>query len=119
MLAACPKENAWRSRPYRMLVASFACEHCAYAGGQQAAHADLGKGGGIKADDRTCWSGCAPRPGRIGCHALLGSTGYFTRDQRRALELRYACRTIVNLQRLGLWGQFNVALPPWFDRSLA
>lgn len=54
-------------------------------------------------NDRTCYPACAPRVGDIGCHALIGSTGTYTREARRALESDYAQRTRQTIQALGLW----------------
>lgn len=112
-----PKENAWRSEPYRRLVASFACEHCSLQGFSQFAHGDFTKGMGIKTDDRTGYAACCDRPHRVGCHTLIGSSGRFSRDQRRVLERRYANQTIARVCRMGLWAQFRVALPPWYHEG--
>ena len=97
------KEAPVRSEPYRRLVAAMPCIHCGYGGPSQAAHADQGKGSHIKSDDRTCYPACAPRVGDIGCHALIGSTGTYTRDARRELEAEYAARTRAEIRRAGLW----------------
>ena len=81
------KDALVRSEKYRRLVALLPCAHCGIDGHSQAAHADMGKGAHIKSDDRTCYPACAPRPdGAIGCHTLIGATGTFTREARRALE---------------------------------
>lgn len=109
-----PKESAWRSEQYRRLVAANPCEHCRYAGGQQAAHADYGKGGQWKSDDRTCFALCATQPGRDGCHHIFGASGMLPRDVRRMLEVRYACRTIGRFLRLGVWSRLGVDLPDWY-----
>ena len=85
-----PKENPLRSEKYRRLVSSLPCAHCGRPGPSQAAHADMGKGMGIKTSDLTCYPLCADSPGRRGCHALIGSDAMFSRDQRRRLERRYA-----------------------------
>lgn len=100
---AVPKEDPLRSEGYRRLVASLPCIHCGIHGYSQAAHADMGKGGHIKSDDRTCYPACGPRPGVIGCHALIGSTGTYTREERRALEAQYAARTREAIRNAGLW----------------
>ena len=93
MSVPIPKENQLRDESYRRLVASLPCAHCGRPGPSQAAHADMGKGMGIKSSDATCYPLCADAPGRRGCHALIGSDGMFSRDQRRALEARYAEKT--------------------------
>jgi hypothetical protein len=92
-----------RSEPYRRLVAAMPCIHCGIIGFSQAAHADMGKGAHIKSDDRTCYPACGPRPGEIGCHALIGSTGSMTRDQRRTLEADYAAQTRAEIRQSGQW----------------
>jgi len=105
-----PKAEPVRSEPYRRLVASMDCIHCGIAGYSQAAHADQGKGAHIKSDDRTCYPACAPRPGVIGCHALIGMTGSMPREDRRELEQRYAALTREAIETAGLWPQ---NLPKW------
>ena len=94
-----PKENVLRDEDYRRLVANLPCAHCGRAGPSQAAHADQGKGMGIKTGDDTCYPLCADSPGRRGCHSLIGSDAMFTRDQRRTLETRYAEQTRQKLER--------------------
>ena len=101
--ANLPKEKPVRSEKYRRLVAALPCMHCGIVGHSQAAHADMGKGGHIKSDDRTCYPACAPRTGVVGCHALIGCSGTFTRDERRALEADYAARTRKAIRDAGQW----------------
>lgn len=98
-----PKANAWRCEAYRRLVASMACAQCGRGGPSQAAHADMGKGAGIKADDRTCYPACADGPMRQGCHALIGASGMFTRDQRRVIEQNHARKTREAIRQSGQW----------------
>ena len=102
-VSAIPKDAAVRSEAYRRLVALMDCIHCGIAGYSQAAHADQGKGAHIKSDDRTCYPACAPRPGVIGCHALIGMTGSMPREDRRELEQRYAALTREAIETAGLW----------------
>jgi len=102
-LDSIPKAAPARSEAYRRLVAAMPCAHCGIVGYSQAAHGDMGKGAHIKSDDRTCYPACGPRPGAIGCHALIGSTGSMTRDERRALEADYAAQTRAEIRRLGQW----------------
>lgn len=98
-----PKENAARSESYRRLVAALPCIHCGMVGHSQAAHADQGKGAHIKADDRTCFPLCTVTPGRMGCHDVIGASGTYTRDQRRALEIQYAAQTRADITAAGNW----------------
>lgn len=88
-----PKANPARDESYRRLVASLACAHCGRAGPSQCAHSDQGKGLGIKASDLETYPLCADGPGRRGCHTVIGASGLFTREQRRALETRYVAQT--------------------------
>ena len=88
-----PKSRPVRDKAYRRWVASLPCAHCGLEGHSQAAHADQGKGLGIKASDTECFPLCADRPGVRGCHSIIGSSGIFSRDERRDLEQRYVART--------------------------
>ena len=92
-----PKENPVRSEKYRRIVAALPCAHCGQQGWIQAAHADEGKGMGIKSDDRTCYPAC------VQCHALLGSSGTYNREERRAFESRYGRETRAKIFKAGLW----------------
>ena len=81
-----PKARPRRSEPYRRWVASLPCALCHKPGPSQAAHADAGKGFGIKAGDDTCYPLCADVPGFLGCHALIGSRARYTKQRRREIE---------------------------------
>lgn len=107
-----PKSETWRSEAYRRLVASMPCAHCGIGGFSNACHADQGKGMGTKSDDRTCWPGCVDRPGRSGCHSLIGARGMFTREQRRIIEAKHAAATRERIKADGLWRK---EWPEWSD----
>lgn len=92
-IISLPKKPPVRDPAYLRQVATLPCAHCGKAGPSQAAHADEGKGMGIKACDLTAWPACADRPGHEGCHTLIGSTGKFKREHRRYLEAKYAAAT--------------------------
>lgn len=81
------KERPVRSIAYRRLVAAMPCWLCKRAGPSQACHADEGKGMSMKSSDLTCWPGCPA------CHHAVGSTGNFSRDERRELEKKAAAET--------------------------
>jgi hypothetical protein len=98
-----PKNPPWRSETYRRLVAELPCMHCGRDAPSQVCHSDQGKGMGMKSSDYGCWPGCADGPLRKGCHSLVGSSGLFTREQRRELEYRHAERTRQKIKALGLW----------------
>ena len=51
------------------------------------------KGMSLKACDLQTYPLCADSPGRHGCHWIIGSTGMFTREQRRELERKYIEQT--------------------------
>ena len=112
-VAAMPKVGHQRSEPYRRLVAHLVCAHCGIEGYSQAAHGDFGKGLSIKADDRTCYPACAPHDGRQGCHYLIGTSGTYTREERRALDEQYGAQTRAKIINLGLW---PAGLPMWSDQ---
>lgn len=94
---AAPKSEPLRSEAYRRLVAALPCHLCRVRGYSQAAHADAGKGLGIKACDLTCYPLCGPHwvDGYVtaGCHNLVGATGTMTRDERREFEAEAAAST--------------------------
>ena len=106
------KEDPQRSEPYRRLVAAMDCIHCGLKGPGvcQAAHADTGKGAGMKSDDRTCYPACATQPGRPGCHDIIGASGALEKETRRALEVIYAARTRAKVIAAGEW---PAGLPMW------
>ena len=68
---AVKKDAPARSEAYRRIVAAMPCIHCGIAGYSQHAHANEGKGMGIKTDERAGFPLCAPRPGIEGCHAAF------------------------------------------------
>lgn len=93
MSVPLPKGKPLRDANYLRRVAALPCAHCGIEGFSQAAHGDQGKGMAIKSSDDTAYPACGPRPGEPGCHYLIGTSGTFTRDERRALEQRYAAAT--------------------------
>lgn len=80
-----PKVPKVRSEPYRRYVASLPCYRCGIHGYSQAAHADEGKGMGLKTDDLTCYPLCGPRLDEPGCHEFVGRA--LAREDRRAYEI--------------------------------
>lgn len=100
---AQPKEAVIEHEGYKALVRQLPCAHCGIIGFTQFCHSDEGKGMGIKTDSRRGWPGCGPHGDSPGCHHLIGSTGTFTREQRRALEERYAAETRAKVFGSGLW----------------
>ena len=88
-----PKAAPVRDEAYRRRVAALPCAHCGKPGPSQCAHADEGKGMGIKASDLDTYPLCADTPSEYGCHTLIGATGCFTKEQRRHLERTYVQQT--------------------------
>lgn len=97
------KDAPVRSEAYRRAVASLPCAICGVYGYSQAAHANTGKGMGMKACDMTCFPACGPRPGFQGCHAALDQGAMFLKAVRRELEPVWAADTRRKLLALGLW----------------
>ncbi len=93
MVVPLPKQTPARDKAYLRAVAALPCAHCKRAGPSQAAHADEGKGLGTKASDYETFPLCADGPGRRGCHSVIGASGAFSREQRRALERKYVAMT--------------------------
>ena len=97
------KDAPVRNEAYRRAVASLPCVICGVYGYSQAAHANTGKGMGMKACDMTCFPACGPRPGFQGCHAALDQGALFLKAVRRELESVWAADTRRKVQALGLW----------------
>lgn len=114
-VVAVPKEELVRSEPYRRLVAQLPCIWCGICGYSQHAHLNLGKGMGLKTDDRTGFPLCCSRPGIEGCHVAY--------DQYRLIEgadsdlhheygLEWGRITRHTILTSGLWPK---PVPPWRD----
>ena len=99
---AVGKDAPVRSQKYRRAVASLPCVICGTPGYSQAAHANTGKGMGIKASDLTCFPACGPRPGNQGCHAALDQGALFPKATRRELEPVWAADTRRRIHAMGL-----------------
>ena len=112
--AAVPKEAPARSESYRRAVAALPCIHCGIAGHSQHAHANAGKGLGLKTDDRAGFPLCAPRPGIEGCHARFDQYRLLAggRDGHAAAGERWAAQTRAAVERAGKWPE---RLPRWGD----
>lgn len=110
--AGVAKEKPLVCEEYRAIVRQMPCAHCRINGYTQFCHSDAGKGMGLKTDDRRGWPGCGPHDNKPGCHHLIGSTGTFTKQQRRDLEDEYARRTRAEIVRRGLWPK---GLPMWTE----
>lgn len=91
------KANPLRCEAYRRAVASLPCKVCGIEGHSQAAHANQGKGLGIKSDDRTCFPLCHE------CHQQFDQGAMFDRDSRRKLEIDWGVDTRRTIDNLGQW----------------
>ena len=111
---ALKKDAPARSEAYRRIVAAMPCANCGIAGYSQHAHANEGKGMGIKTDDRAGFPLCAPRPGIEGCHAAFDQYRLLAggRDGHAAAGERWAAQTRAAVERAGKWPE---RLPRWGD----
>lgn len=98
-----PKKPVKRSEAYLRYTASRPCAHCGIQGYSNACHGDEGKGIAIKSGDDTVWPGCVDRPGKCGCHWLIGTSGMLKREHKRKLEARYAQENRMAAQACGQW----------------
>lgn len=101
-----PKENALQHAGYMDLVRAMPCAHCGRAPRSQFCHTDETKGMGIKTDCRKGWPGCGD------CHHAIGTKRIYPKDERRALEARYAAQTRAAIVAAGLWPK---SLPLWTE----
>ncbi|HEM7842592.1 DUF968 domain-containing protein [Burkholderia multivorans] len=96
LIGAFPKALTYRSEKLRRAVASLPCVCCGREGMTQAAHANQGKGMGIKASDARIAALC------VDCHSRLDQGGKMTKAERRAFEDQMVARTYVELVERGL-----------------
>jgi ferredoxin len=90
------KEPIFRSERWLHAVASLECVRCEDDSGSQAAHANQGKGMGIKVDD--CLSAALCQT----CHREIDQGKDMTREQRREAMIDAIIKTWVRLARRGL-----------------
>jgi hypothetical protein len=95
------KTRILRSEPYRRYVASFPCFACGVHGFSQCAHANFGKGLGMKVCDSKTFPLCAPHWGLVGCHQQHDICLDMTRDERRAIEAEYVERMQAQAEKDG------------------
>lgn len=110
--ARVEKSAPVRSEAYRRAVASLPCAICKVPGHSQAAHANTGKGMGLKACDLTLFPACCDRPGVQGCHAKLDQGALFAKAVRRELEPVWAADTQRRIKALGMWPRGVRCLDP-------
>ncbi|MEJ7932558.1 hypothetical protein WG922_21490 [Ramlibacter sp. AN1015] len=102
---AVDKDAPVRSEAYRRLVAALPCWECRAAPPSQAAHANFGKGMGMKTDDRTCWPAC------VTCHRSHDQGG-MDRMVRRFIEELAGRDTRAAILAAGNWPK---SLPTWTE----
>ena len=92
-----------RSEAYRRAVAALPCVICKIAGISQCAHANTGKGAGIKASDLESFPLCACQPGRQGCHSKFDQGALYTKAARRLIEPAWIADTQRCIHTMGQW----------------
>lgn len=103
------KEGALQHAGYMAAVRGLGyCMRCRRSCRPQFCHRDQGKGMGLKTDVREGWPGC------VECHWLVGTSGQYAKQDRRALELELAQRTRDAVQAAGTW---PARLPAWDDNN--
>lgn len=100
---AVAKDRLVRSEAYRRAVAGLPCIHCGIAGISQCAHANTGKGAGIKTSDLDSFPLCACQPDRRGCHSKFDQGALFTKTERRLIEPAWIADTQRRIKMMGLW----------------
>ena len=101
--APVEKENPLRSEAYRRAVAGLPCICCGIAGYSQAAHANHGKGAGLKTDDRTCFPLCCDRPGAKGCHPKFDRYELYPKHAAALVAEAWGADTRRRIEMMGLW----------------
>lgn len=99
-------EPVYRNLQHRQNVANLPCAACRLENYSQAAHlnlAALGKGRGLKVSDALTVPLCCTRPGLIGCHVRLDSSGQYDKATAETLQLTWLHNTISQLKHLGQW----------------
>ncbi|WP_315128074.1 hypothetical protein [Comamonas antarctica] len=114
--APMPKTTLVRSELYRRAVAGLPCMWCGIHGSSQHAHLNLGKGSGLKTDDRTGFPLCADRPGVEGCHVAYDQYRLVPggREGHRVYGLEWGRITRAEILSLGLW---PINLPAWQEST--
>lgn len=93
-----PKNKPWRSERHRRNVASLPCVNCGVRGRTQAAHANFGKGMGMKVCDSQLMALC------VTCHRLHDSGGIYDNKQARwKREVEMVDLTRAELISRSLW----------------
>jgi hypothetical protein len=107
-----PKENAMQHEGYMAAVRKLSCRRCGWyrEGWMQFAHADQGKGMGIKTDCRLGSALCGPHDDILGCHWFVGTSGRMSKGGRREFEDYAGASTRAEIIDRGWWPK---SLPLW------
>ena len=97
-IGCIPKPSTFRSEKLRRAVADLPCQACGREGFTQAAHANMGKGMGIKVSDALVAALCTK------CHSELDSGGKMSKVARREFEAEMVLKTYVALIESGVIG---------------
>ena len=114
-VVAVPKTAPIQHMGYMAAVRKLACYRCKVVGLTQFAHADEGKGMGIKTDCRLGWPGCGPGWGAPGCHWIVGTSGTYGKAHRREFEETAGRLTRAEIRNLGQW---PTNLPAWAEHEV-
>ena len=111
-----PKAEILECEAYRRAVAALPCIWCGICGFSQHAHLNLGKGMGLKTDDRTGFPLCCARPGIEGCHIPYDQYRLIEggREQHRAYGLEWGRITRHTILESGQW---PARLPLWSETA--
>lgn len=98
--------SVYRSRGHRQIVASLPCACCGLEKHSQAAHLNLlalGKGRGWKVSDSLTVPLCCARPGVMGCHIRLDSSGQYDKATSETLQIAWLQDTRHKLIQMKKW----------------
>lgn len=106
-VATLPKEELFRSEPYRRAVAALPCINCHIEGYSQAAHPPP-TAKGRKECDRLIFPLCCTRPGAggelvPGCHADFDQYRLVPASDVRALAASWGAQTRKTIRDAGKW----------------
>ncbi|WP_315534008.1 hypothetical protein [Delftia acidovorans] len=111
-----PKAEILECEAYRRAVAALPCIWCGICGFSQHAHLNLGKGMGLKTDDRTGFPLCCTRPDIGGCHVAYDQYRLVDggREAHRDYGLEWGRITRHTILESGQWPQ---RLPLWSETA--
>jgi len=109
-----PKSEILECEAYRRAVAALPCIWCNVVGYSQHAHLNLGKGMGLKTDDRTGFPLCCTRPDIEGCHVAYDQYRLVDggREAHREYGLEWGRITRHTIVESGQWPK---SLPLWSE----